>query len=343
MLNPLLNTTQRVLWDELFASAHSVLLCAHVGPDGDAVGSCLGMADYLNRQGKCVRMVVPNAFPDFLTWLPGSEDILLYEQAPEQALRWTNEADVIICLDFNDLKRLGEFGPVVSAAVAPKIMIDHHLYPAEFASLAVSLPEMSSTCELVFRLIWELGGFGTMSPAGAAAIYCGMMTDTGGFTYSSARSEIYFIISQLLTKGIDKDKIYRNVYHNYSRGRVRLMGYILYEKLHFFPGCRASVFTLTDSEMKRFNYIKGDSEGLVNIPLSIRGHRLSIFLREDAEKGVIRVSLRSVDDFPCNQMAADFFHGGGHLNASGGELACSMEEAMKIAEQAVDAYRSLLV
>ena len=170
-----------------------------------------------------------------------------------------------------------------------------------------------------------------------------MMTDTGGFLYNSTRSEIYFIIGELLTKHIDKDKIYRNVYHNYSENRIRLMGFVLYEKLVYMADYHAAYYTLTREELQRFHFIKGDAEGLVNIPQQIKGLKLSISLREDTEKGnIIWVSLRSVDDFPCNQMAEEFFNGGGHLNASGGRLNCSMEEAIEIVRKAIIAYENKL-
>ena len=169
-----------------------------------------------------------------------------------------------------------------------------------------------------------------------------MMTDTGGFTYNSNSPEIYQLISLLLAKGIDKDKIYRNVFNTYSESRLRLTGYILYKKLDFYQDRRASIFTLTRSEMTRFNFIRGDAEGLVNMPLQVKGMRLSISLREDTERDVVRVSLRSVDDFPCNKMAEEFFNGGGHLNASGGELPFPLSEAVKTAERAIEAYAHLL-
>ena len=181
-----------------------------------------------------------------------------------------------------------------------------------------------------------------MTTAAATCLYTGMMTDTGGFTYNSANPEIYEIIALLLTKGIDKDKIYRNVFHVFSTDRIRLTGYVLYEKLQFFAKNKAAVFTLTREEMKRFHFIRGDAEGLVNMPLQVKGMKLSISLREDTERDVVRVSLRSVDDFPCNRMAEEFFNGGGHLNASGGELPFPLEEAEKTAQRAIEAYQHLL-
>ena len=209
--------------------------------------------------------------------------------------------------------------------------------------LTVSHPHMSSTSELVFRIIWQLGGFEEMSRKCAACIYCGMMTDTGGFTYNSTRPEIFYIVSQLLTKGIDKDKIYRNVFNNFSPWAIRLRGYLMSQKLNVFGDIHASYFTISRRDMRDFHFIKGDAEGLVNEPLKIKGMRLSVSLREDDRRdNTIWVSLRSVDDFPCNKMAADFFNGGGHLNASGGRLYCSLDEAERIVRNAFEQYKDLL-
>ena len=211
------------------------------------------------------------------------------------------------------------------------------------AVISVSRPEASSTSELVFRLAWQLGCFEQLTKHFAVPVYCGMMTDTGGFTYNSCDSDIYFIISQLLTKHINKDKIYRNVYHNFSENRLRLMGFVMYQRLVVDAERHASYFTISRDDMRRFHFIKGDAEGLVNMPLQIKGHKLSISLREDTEKdNLIWVSLRSVDQFPCNEMATRFFNGGGHLNASGGKLNCSLQEAVMVAQKANLAFEDQL-
>lgn len=343
MLTPILNNTEFVELMKAIQQSKRIVVCAHRGPDGDAVGSSLGWAEYLKSLGKQVTVVLPNPFPDFLRWLPNSHLIHFYARHEAAATQIINEADLIFCLDFNGLSRLQEMEGAVARAKADRILIDHHLNPdRNIAKLVISHPQMSSTSELVFQLILQLGGFEDMTQSMATCIYTGMMTDTGGFTYNSNDPAIYEIISMLLTKNIDKDKIYRNVFNVYSADRIRLTGYILYEKLNFYANNRASVFTLTRDEMKRFNFIRGDAEGLVNMPLQVKGMRLSISLREDTERDVIRVSLRSVDDFPCNKMAAEFFNGGGHLNASGGELPFPLSEAIKTAERAIEAYENLL-
>ena len=253
-------------------------------------------------------------------------------------------ADVVFCLDFNTLSRVEDMEPALRATKAPLVLIDHHLNPDVPAVLTVSQPGACSASELVFRIVWQLGGFEMQTKHFATPVYCGMMTDTGGFQFNSTKCEIYFIISQLLTKNIDKDKIYRNVYHNYSENRLRLMGYVMYEKLVYLKEYNASYYAITKEDQKRFNFVKGDAEGLVNIPQQIKGLKLSISMREDTDKeNTIWISLRSVDDFPCNEMAAQFFNGGGHLNASGGRLNCSIEEAIEITKKAIEAYADRLI
>jgi phosphoesterase RecJ-like protein len=231
----------------------------------------------------------------------------------------------------------------LDASPAKKVLIDHHLNPDVDTVLTISNPQASSTSELVFRIVWQMGGFELLEKHFATPIYCGMMTDTGGFTYNSNDPDIFFIIGELLTKRINKDKIYRNVYHNYSENRLRLLGYVMLQSLVVDNQRHASYFTLERKDLKRFNFIKGDAEGLVNMPLQIKGHKLSISLREDTEKdNTIWVSLRSVDQFPCNLMAEQFYNGGGHLNASGGRLNCSMEEAVNITQRAILAFETEL-
>jgi len=328
---------------QLISDAETILITCHKSPDGDAIGSSLGLADYLRHLGKEPVVIVPDQYPDFLMWLPNTEKIIRYDKQRDKADLLFKIADLVFCLDYNAPSRVDEMEEALVCSPATRVLIDHHLNPDVPADLIISEPEASSTCELVFRLVWQMGAFPTLTKQFAVPIYCGMMTDTGGFTYNSSRPEIFFIISELLTKRIDKDKIYRNVYHNYSESRIRLMGYVMYEKLVYMPEYNAAYYTLTKDELKRFRFIKGDAEGLVNIPQQIKGLRLSISLREDTEKDrVVWVSLRSVDNFPCNLMAEEFFNGGGHLNASGGRLNCSMDEAVKIVKDAIIAYENKL-
>ena len=339
----ILNDSQLAQLDQLISDAQNIIVTCHKSPDGDAIGSCLGWAEYLRSRGKEPTVIVPDQFPDFLLWMPNTEKIVRYDKHREKCDMLFKIADLVFCLDFNTPSRVNEMEQALVGSTAPKVLIDHHLDPDVPAVFIVSHPEACSTSEIIFRIVWQLDGFKDLSRQFAIPVYCGMMTDTGGFLYNSSRPEIYFIIGELLTKHIDKDRIYRNVYHNYSEDRIRLMGYVMYEKLVYLSDFHTAFYTLTKEEQKRFHFVKGDAEGLVNIPQQIKGLRLSISLREDSEKpNLVWVSLRSVDNFPCNKMAAEFFNGGGHLNASGGHLDMTIDEAVKVVSQAVTAYSDLL-
>jgi len=329
--------------EKWFEKADKIVIVSHVSPDGDAIGSSLGLYHFLSSQDKTVHVIVPNAFPDFLRWMPGAKDIIQYNRYKEFADKLIQEADVICCLDFNVLSRIDEMEEAVRTSPARKMLVDHHLCPGDFARIIISHPDISSTAELVFRLICQLGNFSDISKEGAECIYTGMMTDTGGFIYNSNNREIYLIIGELLSKGIDKDEIYRNVYNNNSEGRLRLQGYVLYEKMQLYPQFKSALISLSREEQKRFQYAKGDTEGLVNIPLSIKDICFSAFLREDTEKDMIKISLRSVGTFPCNQVATKYFNGGGHLNASGGEFYGTLDEAIELFKRALIEFEDLLL
>ena len=324
----------------LIDGAQSIIVTCHRSPDGDALGSSLALSRYLKSLGKEVTIVIPDAYPDFLMWLPGTQEIVRYDKHPERASMLIRISDLIFCLDYNGIDRVGDdmMKPLATAA-APKVLIDHHLNPTVDSRVTFSFPDMSSTSEAVFHIIDALGGYDGIDSQTATCIYCGMMTDTGAFTYNSASPEVYNVIARLLAKGINKDRIYRNVYWVFSVSRMRLWGDILSRFIVSDDG-RASYFTISRKDMKRYNYIKGDAEGLVNMPLQVKGMKLSISLREDTEKpNLVWVSLRPVDDFPCNKMAEQYFNGGGHLNASGGRLYCSLEKAEEIVKRAIKDFK----
>lgn len=317
-----------------------VVIVAHVGPDGDAMGSTLAMWHYLMMLEKEPVVIVPTPFPSFLGWLPGAENVLDYENHREKADELIAEAELIFALDFNQSSRLANMEAAIVNAPAPKILVDHHLYPGDFARVVVSYPEISSTSELVFRLICRLGDFANINLACAECIYTGMMTDTGAFTYNSNKQEIYTIVSELIKIGVNKDEIYRKVFNTYSADRIRLMGYCLYNKMKVYPESKAALITLSGEEMAQFNFQNGDAEGFVNIPLSIEGVDFSVFMREDPEK--VKISLRSQGTFPANKVAAELFNGGGHLNAAGGESYLSLTETIQKFEAALPDYNAFL-
>lgn len=315
----------------------SFVIVTHVTPDGDAIGSSLGLYHFLLAYGKDnVTVVVPNEFPSFYRWMPGAKDIVIHEKYPDFAEQLIREADVIFCLDFNEPKRIEKMASAVVAAEGRRVMIDHHLNPSDFCRVIMSYPQMSSASEMVFRFICRMGMFDLLNKEAAECIYTGMMTDTGSFTYNSNKPEIYTIIGELIKKGIDKDMIYRKVNQVHSESRLRMMGYVLYEKMKVYPEQHAALFTLTTAELNRFNYVTGDTEGFVNLPLSIDGISFSVFIRQDRD--YIKVSLRSVGNFPCNLFASQYFNGGGHKNASGGEFYGSLEDAIATFEKGLKEF-----
>ncbi|MBP8777367.1 MAG: DHH family phosphoesterase [Bacteroidaceae bacterium] len=318
------------------------VIVAHISPDGDALGSSLGLFHYLLEQNKDVRIIVPNGFPDYFRWMPMINHIVQHDFHPEIVQKAIEEADVICCLDFNALNRCGHIGDFIkeSGNKAKRILMDHHPSPDNDFDLACSHPEMCATAEVVFRFLTELDSLESLSRNSAICLYTGMMTDTGGFTYNSSRAEIFEIISKLLTKGFDKDSIYRKIYYNNSVNRMRLMGHTLNQKMKIYPEFHTVLITLTQEELKEYGYKKGDTEGFVNLPLEIKDIFFSCFLRED--KTMIKVSLRSVGNFSCTDFAKEIYNGGGHRNASGGEFYNSMEDAIQCFEKGLEQFREQL-
>ena len=321
-------------------NADNIVIITHVGPDGDAMGASLGLWHFLMTLEKTPQVIVPTPFPNFLAWMPGANKTLVYKFDKEKADEHIQKADLIFLLDFNAASRMDKMADAVLASKARKVMIDHHLQPENIANIIISYPEISSTSELIFRLICRMGHFSDINLGCAECVYTGMMTDTGGFTYNSNHEEIYSIIYELIKLGVDKDDIYRRVYNTFSADRMRLMGYCLYKKMKIYPEYQAALITLTQRELHEFKYDNGDAEGFVNIPLSIEGINFTVFMREDPDK--IKVSLRSQGTFPTNKFASEVFGGGGHLNASGGESFTTLQAAVRKFEEALPLYREFL-
>jgi phosphoesterase RecJ-like protein len=312
---------------KLINSANNIVITAHKGPDGDAVGSSLGLYHFLYTLEKKATVILPDTPSESLNCLPSFDSILTHEKNAEEVKQIISECDLIFCLDFNKLDRLGTLAPLIEGVKCPKILVDHHLNYDNFADVIISHPEIASTSELVFRLICRMGYFSEMNLQTAECICAGMLTDTGGLAYNSNHPEIYTIISELLKKGVDKDALYRKLFNSYSESRMRLMGYFLCEKLTIIPEHQTAIFSLTKEELERFNFKKGDTEGFVNMPLSISGIRCSIFCREDSD--TIKISMRSVGDYSVNDLANRTFGGGGHKNAAGAESTLTMKETIE--------------
>jgi len=318
-----------------------IVIITHTAPDGDALGSSLALYHFLTEYGKQANVIVPNEFPDFLQWMPGVDQIIIAEKNQDVAAELLAAAELLFLLDFNVLKRIEFLAPLVNHSSANKILVDHHLDPDIICDVTISHPEISSTSELIFRLICRMSLFECIDKPCAECIYTGMMTDTGAFTFNSNSPAIYFIIGELLRKGIDKDAIYSKVYSNYSERRVRMQGFALLKKMKIYRDYKTSLISLTHEEHQQFRSQKGDTEGFVNIPLAINKVVFSAFIRE--EKGVVRISLRSRGNFPTNQFAKEVYGGGGHLNASGGEFYGKIEDAIHLFEDALPRYKHLLI
>lgn len=328
---------------ELIAGAQNVVITTHLSPDGDAMGSSLGMMHYVRGLGKQVHVIVPNSFPNFLMWMPCADEVLIYETHVDEANTLLKEADLIICTDFNEPKRIGVLGDKLLENTCPKIMVDHHLHPSDFADVTISYPQSPSACELVYRLIYQMtegnGNF-SLSVELATCLYTGMMTDTGNFSFNSNYPEMYEIVGQLVAQGVDKDAVYNAVFNAYSADRMRLMGYCLYQKMRIYPEYHTALIYLSRKELYRFNFQGGDAEGIVNLPLQIKDVYYSCFMREDkvnpsevalanGSKSKVKISLRSQGARPVNVFAHEIFNGGGHANASGGEYYGELNGAVK--------------
>ena len=333
---------------ELIEQARHIVIFTHMAPDGDAMGSSLAMWHYLKGERlkvsgeRSVTVIVPNAFPAFLRWMPGAEAIRIYEQEQEPCNQLIAQADMFVCTDFNDPKRIGPMGEKMLANPCPKILIDHHPYPVDFADEVHSHPEACSSCEIVYNEL-RSEGMNELTTDIATCIYTGLMTDTGNFSYSSSRPEIYEIIAELIRAGVQKDDIYNAVFNQYSTDRVRLTGYALYRKMRIYPEYHLALITLSADELDRYHYQPGDTEGLVNMPLQIADVCYSVFMREErakpgTPKSRIRISFRSQGDRPINVWASEVFHGGGHMNASGGELFGTINQAVALFEQTYSKY-----
>jgi phosphoesterase RecJ-like protein len=302
------------------------LIITHVNPDGDAIGSALGLYIYLKNSGLKPVVISPNNYPPFLKWMPMNEDIVIFEDQPEKAGSIIRESDLIICLDFNDLGRLENAGQVIINSEAPRILIDHHPDPAPFADTVLSDTSVSSTAELVYEVISQMGDKKKIDRSVAACLFAGIMTDTGSFNFNSSKPATYRIVSELLELGIDKDRIFWDVYDKYSENRMRLMGFCLHQRMEVFSGRSSAMIYISIKDQEKFHYELGDSEGFVNLPLSIDGVQLAVFLIEKRDH--VKMSFRSKGDVDVNAFARNNFNGGGHLNAAGGKSFKSLEETL---------------
>jgi phosphoesterase RecJ-like protein len=313
---------------KFLSAPRKIAIIMHKSPDGDAIGSSLGLYHFLVKLKHKVSVISPNAYPDFLKWMEGTDKIIDYSLKPRDALKAIRGAELIVCLDFNALKRIEDLGKEVAKSKAAKMMIDHHPQPEDFADFVLHSTHASSTAELVFDFIEMMGGKKKINTAIANCLYAGIMTDTGSFRFSSTTVHTHNVAAQLMEHGAETTRVHQLIDDNNREVRMKLIGYALYEKMKIFPEFGAGYIALDYSDLKRFDYKDGDTEGLVNQPLSVKGICFSALFTEKEEGQGIKISFRSKSTFDVNKFARKHFNGGGHLNAAGGNSQLSMDETI---------------
>ncbi len=302
---------------ELISLPKRIVITTHVKPDADALGSSLGLAGFLQKSGHQVTVITPTDYPEFLHWMDGNKDVIVYNEGNEERSAYLVEnADIICCLDFSCLDRIEELGELVRKSEAQKVLIDHHLEPEDFADYVLWSTEAAAAAELVYDLIDMLDEKEKITIGIAEALYAGLMTDTGNFRHPSTTPKVHHIVADLIEFGADVSKVANLIYDNYSFQRLKLMGFALSERLEVIEEYNTAFFALSKEDQDRFNYQTGDTEGLVNYGLSIKGINMAAFMRES--EGKVKMSFRSIGDFSVKKFASEYFNGGGHKNAAGG-------------------------
>jgi phosphoesterase RecJ-like protein len=313
---------------QLLSTPKKIVIVAHKNPDGDAIGSSLGLYHYLVKDNHNVNVIMPNDYPSFLKWIPGNDAVLIHDAQTATCDSLINESDIIFTLDFNAFHRTGNMETALTESSALKIMIDHHQAPDDYAAYTFSDVSMSSTCEMVYHFINMLGDLDKINSAIATSLYVGIMTDTGSFRFSSTTSTTHRVVADLIEKGANNSEIHNHVFDTNSYERLQLLGCAL-TNLKVLPEHRTAFITLSQQELHNFNYKKGDTEGVVNYGLSLDGVVLAAIFIEDRQEGIIKISLRSKGDFSVNEMSRAHFEGGGHTNAAGGKSYLSLEKTIE--------------
>lgn len=307
--------------------AEKIVITSHKSPDGDSVGSSLGMLRFIRALGKDATICHPDACPSFINWLKDGDEIIDFDQNQDKVISLMDNADLILCLDYNGSNRLGkDMGGVLLAADGKKIMIDHHPYPEDIFDLAASHPEVCSTAQLVIELIIQSGNENLLNQSIGTPLYLGIVTDTGSFRFSSVTARTHELIGKLIGNGVEQAEVHENTFNHNRLDQMKLRGYAIAERLEVLEEEQLAIVSLSEVDLERFNYIKGDTEGLVNIALSIEGVSVAIMLKES--DGKVKMSFRSMGSIVVNKFAGDHFEGGGHMNAAGGISFLSLEETI---------------
>jgi len=329
------------LFTELLSTPKSIVITTHYKPDADALGSSLGLANYLLKKGHEVSVISPSDYPEFLNWMKGESDVINYEAGNEEkSAALIDKAELIFCLDFNCLYRINELGTMVGKSGAAKVLIDHHLEPEHFADFELWSTKAAATAELVYELIIKLGDRKWIDADVAECLYAGIMTDTGQFKHPNTTKNVHLVTADLIELGADIAKVGRFIYDNNSLDRLKFTGFALNNKLKVIKDLRTAYFWISSDDLKKYKSKTGDTEGLVNYALSLKGIVFSAVIIERPE--TIRISLRSKGDFSVNDFAKDHFSGGGHPNAAGGKSDLGLEETVARFEEIAKSYKKQL-
>lgn len=321
----------------------NIVVIGHRNPDGDAVGSCLALHHYFTKKGHNSIVVMPNDFPDFLKWLPDSEKIYRFDGQNHQSLRSIRNSEIVFLLDFNALHRLGDdMASKIADYPNDFALIDHHQQPDSIAKYLYSDTSMCSTSEMVYHFIEMMNDVDLIDANIATCIYTGIMTDTGSFRFRSTTSTTHKVVANLIDKGAQNDRIHGNVYDSNSYNRLLLLGQAL-SNLKILSEYKTAYITLSQDEKDRFNYEKGDTEGVVNYALSVKDVVFGVIFIEDREQGIIKISFRSKGSFSVNQFARAYYNGGGHDNAAGGKSFKTLEETVIEFESLLPQYKDQLM
>jgi len=326
---------------KLFATKKRISIVSHPSPDGDSIGSSLAMYWFLKEKGHDVKVITPDKAPEYLSFLQGFENINCYDEQKKESQDFLKSSEVILFLDFNRLNRLRRMGEFLEKhPTAYWINIDHHQDPLDFCDFQYCFPGSSSTAELIYQFIFDLNEESQISFKMAQAIYTGILTDTGSFRFSSTAASTHRTVASLIELGVEPQKIHQNIYDNFSKERLQLFGFALNQRLIFHEKYATAIIYLSEADLEKFNHQKGDTEGLVNFPLSMGSINFAILATQKDDK--IKLSLRSKGSFPANKFAETHFQGGGHINAAGGISMLSMEETLSKIAQLLPDYENEL-
>ena len=324
--------------NELLSSKKRISITTHTNPDGDAIGSSFALYHFLIKLNHEVKVITPNRHPDFLDWVPGIKNLEIYDEYPDKCKKILSDSDLLFTLDFNHLKRASNLSCAIDEFNGKIVMIDHHQNPDGYSDIEISEPDITSTSEMIYKFIELSDKIHVIDKNIATCIYLGMMTDTGSFQYRGVNDSTHKIISSLLSFGVDNNKIYNSVYNSNEISKLKLLSIAL-KNLELIVEKKTAIMFLNQDDLIKNNYRKGDSEGIVNYGLSLKGIHFSvIFIEDEKEKNKFKISFRSKEDFPCNEFAFKFFNGGGHLNAAGGLYKGNLNSAIEYLKKSLNEF-----